>query len=82
VKFVIYSQSVLRSKNLRSIHPLPSYVFMAQDLVKHRDNFTFYLFTLTIYKVWRETKQTTDDDSVGKWRPDVLDVIQITRKIS
>jgi hypothetical protein len=33
-----------------AIHPLPQYVFMAWCLVKHRDNFTFYLlpFPVTI----------------------------------
>jgi hypothetical protein len=28
-----------------AIHPLPQYAFMAWCLVKHRDNFTFYLYT-------------------------------------
>jgi hypothetical protein len=30
-------------KNVWSISPLPQYVFMVWCLVKHRDNFTFYL---------------------------------------
>jgi hypothetical protein len=29
-----------------AIPPLPEYVFMAWCIVKHRDNFTFYLYLL------------------------------------
>jgi hypothetical protein len=32
---------------LGAIPPLPQYVFMAWCLVKHRDNFTFYLYNFT-----------------------------------
>jgi hypothetical protein len=35
---------VPRSRMRGAIPPLPQYVFMAWCLVKHRDNFTFYLY--------------------------------------
>jgi hypothetical protein len=31
-----------------AIHSLPQYAFMAWCLVKHRDNFTFYLYIINI----------------------------------
>jgi hypothetical protein len=36
-----------------AIPPLPEYVLMAWCLVKHRDNFTFYLYLFKIFYIWR-----------------------------
>jgi hypothetical protein len=36
-------------KNVWSYTSIPEYVFMAWCLVKHRDNFTFYLYYCTIH---------------------------------
>jgi hypothetical protein len=38
--------SIAEVKNARSYTSTPQYVFMAWCLVKHSDNFTFYLFAL------------------------------------
>jgi len=37
-----------------AILPLPQYVFMAWCLVKHRDNFAFYIDKWTLYQVLNE----------------------------
>jgi len=39
-----------RSRMRGAILPLPQYVFMAWCLVKHRNNFTFYLLLFVVTK--------------------------------
>jgi hypothetical protein len=58
-----------------SVPPLPQYVFMAWCLVKHRDNFTFYLtfyivdgveFTLNYFCI--ELRQFLSDRNILLWK--------------
>jgi hypothetical protein len=50
VKLTTHLYLVPRSKNAWSYTSTPHYAFMAWwCLVKHRDNFAFYLFTLNEY---------------------------------
>jgi hypothetical protein len=44
VKLTTHLHLVTRSRMREAIPPLPQYFFRAWCLVKHRDNFTFYLF--------------------------------------
>jgi hypothetical protein len=43
VKLTTHLNLVPKSRMCRAIPPLPQYIFMVWCLVKHSDNFTFYL---------------------------------------
>jgi len=43
-----------------AIPPLPQYAFMAECLVKHRNNFTFYFFTIIKYNYCDQMREDED----------------------
>jgi hypothetical protein len=47
MKLTTYLRLVPRSRMCGAIPPLPQYNFMVWCLIKHRDNFTFYIFPQT-----------------------------------
>jgi hypothetical protein len=71
-----------------AIPPLPQYVFMAWCLVKHRDNFTFYLtyfggrvevecsrFDASWLRGWEVQVEVAEDRI--RWRPLLLEMLNI-----
>jgi len=48
VELTTHLQLLRRSKNVWSYAFTPQYVLMVWCLVKHRDNFTFYLFMIRV----------------------------------